>query len=291
MKASLKLITGFSLGAICVIVAWVLAKDLFGERSSKAPVPPPSITPVLSTPTPSPSPTPKPLTFSQRNELYGPCIYAPTLMYHHVEDLTQAGKEGHAGLSVAPEMFHSQMQYLHEKGYTPAGMSELLSFFDSGGGLGKKPVLLTFDDGYNDFYLNAYPVLKEFGFKATLFLPTGLVENPGYLSWKQVSEISGSGLVLFANHTWSHHNVAYSKDVVQKEILTADTQLTEHGVNFTKVFAYPYGLPSHGAEDYLTQLGYGAAFTTTHGSALCKKQRLILPRIRIGNSSLSAYGL
>ena len=98
-------------------------------------------------------------------------------------------------------------------------------------------------------------------------------------------------MVLFANHTWSHKNVTgNSLDVVEKEITTADTQLTDHGLNSPKTFAYPYGPATAAAENYLNSLGYKIAFTTTPGSTLCKKQRLALPRIRVGNSPLSNYG-
>ncbi len=149
---------------------------------------------------------------------------------------------------------------------------------------------MTFDDAYGDFYVNAYPLLKDLGLKATVFTPTGLVQNNGYLTWNQISEMAGSGLIYFANHTWSHKSVGVAHDVVSKEIGTSDSQLSEKGLNPSKIFAYPYGNSSDFAVSFLSQLGYKAAFTTWPGSTLCKKQRLTLPRIRVGNAPLSAYG-
>lgn len=241
--------------------------------------------------TPSPTETPKPLTFVQMNQLYGPCAYVPTLMYHHIQTQDQAKERGGLSLTVYPDVFHQQMEYLRNQGYATISMSDLISFFDQGQEIPKKSVLLTFDDAYIDFAENAFPILQEFGFKATVFVPTGLVENPNYLTWNQIREISSSGNILFANHTWSHHNVKANKDVIEKEISLADTQLRDHGLDNPKVFCYPYGLPSNLAEQSLTSLGYSLAFTTRYGTALCQKKRLELPRVRIGNSSLKSYGL
>jgi peptidoglycan/xylan/chitin deacetylase (PgdA/CDA1 family) len=126
------------------------------------------------------------------------------------------------------------------------------------------------------------------GFPSTVFVTTGLAENPGYLSWAQMGSMTG--LTLFANHTWSHKNVGVSTGTMQYEILTADTQLSERGHNAPKVFAYPYGFDTGAAEKYLNSLEYKIAFTTVPGNILCKKQRFSLPRIRIGNVSLSYYG-
>jgi peptidoglycan/xylan/chitin deacetylase (PgdA/CDA1 family) len=115
------------------------------------------------------------------------------------------------------------------------------------------------------------------------------MQNSDYLTWDEISRMDGS--ILFANHTWSHKSVSgNSLSVVEKEVSTADGQLSDRGLNNPKVFAYPYGPATVVAENYLNSLGYKAAFTTTSGSTLCKKQRFNLPRIRIGNSPLLNYG-
>lgn len=240
------------------------------------------------TPTPSPSPTPKPLTFAEMNALYGPCVRLPVLMYHHIQskDLAIANKQ--TSLTVDTDFFKNQMQYLKDRGYNTATMSDLVNFFDSGTSIAPKSVLLTFDDGYADFYSGAFPVLSSMGFHATMFTPTGLIQNPDYLTWDQISGMNG--LILFANHTWSHKNVQVSNATMQSEIKTADIQLSDHGLNVPKVFAYPYGLETSAAESFLSSLEYKLAFTTVPGGTLCKKQRFSLPRIRIGNSPLSNYG-
>lgn len=222
------------------------------------------------------------------NSLYGPCVRLPVLMYHHIQSREAATANKQTNLTVYTDVFASQMQYLKDKGYSAVSMTDLVNFFDSGTPVPAKSVMITFDDGYSDFYSDAYPILSGLGFRATVFVPTGLMQNPGYLSWDEISGMNS--IVLFANHTWSHKNVASKNTPMENEIGTADTQLSEHGLNSPKIFAYPYGPESIPAENYLNSLGYKAAFTTQIGNILCKKQRLALPRVRIGNGSLSNYG-
>jgi peptidoglycan/xylan/chitin deacetylase (PgdA/CDA1 family) len=241
-------------------------------------------------PTPTPSPTPRPLSFSEMNLLYGPCAYVPVLFWHHIQDMGKAKELGHAQLTVATDVFRNQMQYLRDHGYTTIRPEQLIAFFDTGVPLPPKPILLTVDDGYDDFASDAAPIIREFGFQITIFLPTGLLNNPGFMSWDTVSQL-GTGNFYFANHTWSHHNVNATEAIDEREITTADTQLSQRGLNPAKVFSYPYGFSNNYAIGILERLGYKLAFTTYPGSVQCAKHRFTLPRTRIGNGSLSAYGL
>lgn len=258
------------------------------SRLPKTPLPKKSASPTPS-PSPTPTPTPKPLTFAEMNALYGPCVFLPVMMYHHIQPLDEAKASGQSALTVTTEFFEKQMKYLNDKGYHVVSITSLTDFFQNGTGLPKKSIVITFDDGYADFYTNALPILRQYGYPATLFIPTGLMNNPGYLSWNQISEAAGSGIYV-ANHTWSHKNVMMAKEKILYEIATADTQLSERGFNQSKIFAYPYGLESNNAEKILTDLKYNLAFTTNSGSTQCKKQKFDLRRIRVGNTALSAYG-
>lgn len=242
-----------------------------------------------ASPSASPIPSPTPLSFADMNQLYGPCVSAPVLMYHHIQSLDVAKAAGHASLTVDTQTFRKHMQYLKDKGYAVLGLNDLIAFFDQNIALPKKTIFLTFDDGYEDFVTDAIPVLNEFQYKSTLFVSTGLVDNPGYARWDSLAGIRDR--TLLANHTWSHHGMGLNGDVDRKEIGLADTQLQERGMNSPKTFAFPYGGWSPVARTILQEKGYQLAFTTQHGSILCKKQRLTLPRIRVGNAALSAYGL
>ena len=250
----------------------------------------PSLTPYVS-PTPSPTPKSKTLSFKEMNDLYGPCVSAPVIMYHHIEPAEVALEKKHGGLNVDSIVFKRQMEYLKEKGYSSITPEDLVAFFDEGRALPPKPVMITFDDGYDDNGTYAFEILKEVGLKGVIFLPTGLMMNEGYLSWPRILEMNASGSIVFGNHTWSHMNAGKDEELIKKEIATADIQLGEKGLNRVKTFAYPYGEQNTYTRDYLEEMGYKLGFTTKSGRMLCKKQRLILPRIRMGGSNLATYGL
>lgn len=239
---------------------------------------------------PSPSPSPRSLTFEEKNQLYGPCVNLPVIFYHHIQNMDVAKANGQQNLTVATDTFIKQMQYLKDKGYNTASTSVLTDFFDKSIPVPKNSIIITFDDGYEDFYVNVLPVIKQDGFKVVLALPTGLVGNPGYLTWDEISQGASNGIEII-NHTWSHANMASGNtSVIQREITTADNQLNAQGYNKNKAFVYPYGGYSDYAMNFLKEKGYTLAFTTAPGATMCKKLRFSLPRIRIGNTNLSAYG-
>lgn len=220
------------------------------------------------------------------------CVNLPVLMYHHIQPWAQAKSEGQTSLTVDTSMFDKHIAYLKDKGYNSISPQNLIDYYNQHQPLPAKPVLITVDDGYSDFYTDAAPILKKYAFKATAFIPTGLVDNPHYLSWANISELSSSGLFYFANHTWSHHSLAAAAPVIDKEVTLAQTQLTDHAnLDSLKVFAYPYGTVSKTATSFLQSQGYQLAFTTHHGRQECAASRLVLPRIRIGNAPLSHFGL
>lgn len=264
---------------------------IFGLFYSKPKVSIPIVSPTSSPiPTITVTPTIHIPSFFELNQIYGPCVSLPVLIYHHIQPETQAITNKQKSLSVDLTVFAKQLEYLSSKKYTTISPWDLINFFDNQIALPSKPVLLTFDDAYGDFATNAAPLLKQYNFKSTVFVPTGLVDNPGYLSWSSLSDLVSSGLFTFANHTWSHHGMKDSLSIVEKEISTAATQLSDHGLS-SKIFAYPYGTIGKNATDYLASHQYLLAFTTQYGKTACRGQRFTLPRIRIGNGSLASYGI
>ncbi len=271
------------------IVGVIEEEDGFG-RIIEAPVT--SSKPVaIPTPTPSPTPSPTPLSYADMNRLYGPCASVPVLMYHHIQPAEKAAERGQASLTVQTPIFRQHLEYLRDHGYTTITPADLAAFFDTGKELPSKPVLLTFDDGYDNFVSDAVPLLRDFGFAGSLYLSTGLVENPTYLKWNDLENAIKGSKITVANHTWSHRNMKSSEKDIAYEVDTAQKQLTDHGYGADKSFAYPYGITSQAAINHLQQNGYSLAFTTESGRTQCKGRRFLLPRIRVGNSSLPTYGL
>lgn len=272
-----------------------LKKDLFLTKiwrtapSLETKLPTPTTVPT-NNPTPTILPTKIPtISFENMNKNFGPCVKINTLMYHHIQPEEEAKKNGQTNLTVSPDFLEKQFQYLQDKKYNVISMENLKNFFDGTEKLPDKPVLLTFDDGYKDNYVYMYPILKKFGYKATIFIPTGLLNNPDYLTWDDLNSMKD--LVYFGNHTWSHHGSGGTTEKLDEEIGLADKQLNEHGYNNLKIFAYPFGKSSGNAESVLAKDKYILAFTTTHGNILCRGKNFDLPRIRVDNTQLNKYGL
>ena len=150
----------------------------------------------------------------------------PVLNYHQVED-----KDGNP-LTLYCDQFDQQMAYLAEEGYHTITLDEMMDAAESGAPLPAKPVVITLDDGYVDNYEYAYPILKKYGFKATIFLIndfTGVY--PNYLTWEQIHEMQDSGLINFESHTMTHANLSEltSRDELRHEIADSHRALREAG--------------------------------------------------------------
>lgn len=121
------------------------------------------------------------------------------LNYHNI------AKQG-GMFSRTPEQFKEDMTFLKENGFNPVTPVLYLSYLEGKGSLPEKPVLITFDDGLNGVYFNAYPVLKEFNFTAILFIIVSRIgQNLDYLTWKQLSEMQGSRVFSVESHTYNSH--------------------------------------------------------------------------------------
>lgn len=222
----------------------------------------------------------------------GFCLNVPVIFYHHIEPLDQAKLEGHAQLTVDSNIFSQQMQYLSSHGYTSYSAEQLVDALMSHSTLPGKPVVVTIDDGYSDTYQFAYPIARQYGIKLSLMIPTGLLENPGYMSWSNLKDMVGSGMVFAYDHTWSHYSLprgAYDKE--EYEIRIAKEQLESHLGNPNLVFAYPYGASNDLSISILKKMGFKGAFTTIPSFLQCDGFIYSLHRNRIGNAALSAYGL
>jgi peptidoglycan/xylan/chitin deacetylase (PgdA/CDA1 family) len=247
---------------------------------SVTPAPPPPVE--KNTPTPIPKPTIPP----------GFCLSVPVIFYHHVEPIAQATTAGHAQLTVDSTKFETHMQYLNDRGYTSITAEELVAAVTNHTSLPGKPIVVSIDDGYSDIYNYAFPIIKKYNIKTSLFISTGLLGNSGYMTWENLREMVGSGLVSIYNHTWSHYSLGRGdSSKIAYEIDTAQSQFEEYLGRKPTIFAYPYGITSQAAVDVLKKSGFAGAFTTAGSWYQCDSRLYLLPRIRIGNAPLSYFGL
>jgi len=159
----------------------------------------------------------------------------PTLMYHGVSDNMWGG----TSLFVKPAEMEKQIVYLLENGYTPIWFEDLVHVDEI-----EKPVLLTYDDGYVDNYVDLFPILQKYGVKVTIFLITGAVDhNPNFLTSAQIKEMAASGLVSFQSHTVSHPDYlnALSRQDQEYELRQSALDVAALTGKIPTVICYPVG--------------------------------------------------
>jgi len=212
----------------------------------------------------------------------------PILTYHYIGLNPNPEDTKRFGLSVTPDNFETQMQYLKDNGYTPVDLDTLFQKFE---GLEEpaKPIVLTFDDGYMDFYYNAYPILKKFNFKAVSFIPTNLMDQGYYLTWDQIKEMSGAGLVEFEDHSANHISlpaVSYDRDL--EEFKISKQKLEAEIGKAVRFVCYPYGAVNNQVMRAAANAGFVGGVGTWFGFAYGKS--LNMPRINVnGYTTLDTF--
>lgn len=221
----------------------------------------------------------------------------PVLMYHMVSDWTPP-----RALAVQVKEFERQIQYLSEKGYTVMSLEEMLDALSSGEALPKKTVVITFDDGYEDNYINAFPILKKYNYPATVFMPSDLVGKTnewdtkiGYkettlLNSSQIKEMSQNN-ISFQSHTSNHVRLTeVSKEEARKEIFVSKDKLAQITGQKVDILCYPYGEFSEEIESYTKDAGYRYAITTVQGRVLKDFSPYAIKRVRVlGTYSLPQF--
>ena len=212
---------------------------------------------------------------------YDEPVQIPILMYHavHVMDPSEASN---ANLIVDPYLFETQIKALANAGYYFLTPEEAYKAFTENALPAKKVVWLTFDDGNEDFYTIAYPILKKYKAKATNNVITGFVKkgNAGNLTVKQMKEMMAHGM-SFQSHTVNHPDLSATDKATQKVELTDSIDFLENKLN-TKVntIAYPSGRYNQTTLD-LAKKTYKLGLTTNEGLASAKDGLLSLNRVRI----------
>ena len=243
----------------------------------------------------TPTATPTPVINQQA---LGYCLDVPVLMYHHVEPWSQAIALGQTSLAVDSNIFNEQMQYLSNHGYNTIFADDLVNALLNKTQLPPKTVVVTLDDGYKDVYEYAFPTAQKYNIKLNVMIPTGLMGVSSgtntYFDWNELDSMVSSGLVRAYNHTWSHFPLASGNEQKdQFEIMTAQTQLSQHLGSLPTILAYPYGSGANSpfVHALLQKDGIVAAFSTLPGVYQCTSYIYGLRRTRIGSAPFPAYGI
>lgn len=214
-------------------------------------------------------------------------IDLPILIYHYFRVVSnpEQDKVG-VGLSVSPSLFREQLTYLRDKGYTPIDFYQLDLALKGETTLPPKSVILTVDDGYQDFYTTGLPLIQEFNVPVTLFMVAGFVDRADgrYLTSQQIKEIDESGLVRIGVHGYSHFNLTNSRVDLEKEIGRAKESLESLLGHELDLFAYPYGRYNDQVLEKVKKAGFLLAASTDKGFTHSQSSRFQLKRNRVGSN-------
>lgn len=219
----------------------------------------------------------------------------PILKFHSISENLFGKVHPYSQINTTPAVFSKQMRWLRNSGYTTIELSEAFSALESGTDMSKK-VVITFDSGYMDFYTDAFPVLKQCGFTATVFLATDRIQNSAvknegvdYLTWQKVRELQAGG-IAFGSHTVTHpdlhsmtqenidYELCYSKEVIEEKTGVAVT-----------AFSYPFPFPEEDRDftrflsDALMNAGYSNGVCSIIGRAAKKNNQFFLPRLPVNS--------
>ncbi len=205
----------------------------------------------------------------------------PVLMYHAIDYNDKTTK-----LSVNPESFEAQMKFLHEHRYNAVTPDRLIAYISGKESIPSKTIAITFDDGYYNNYQYAYPVLKKYNIPATIFVIVDKVGQSGYVGWKEIKEMSDSGLITIGSHTMSHKWLPSMGTKELKHELTASKAILEEKTGKpVDALCYPIGAHNERVEREAHLAGYSCAFATNPGRFAPIDDIYAIKRIKVSRTS------
>lgn len=218
----------------------------------------------------------------------GSTLKVPILMYHHVGDLPEHADSIRKGLTVSTNEFENEMQWLHAHGYSSVSLDDLyLHINKTTSEWPKKPIIITFDDGYDDVFQNAVPILLKNGLQGSFAIITSF---PGqtqgdniYASWQEIIQAKSNGMEIIC-HTQNHFdgsNPKYTDDYIFKNLSGCQDSLKKYLGNTEHYLIYPFG---HSTENYITQakkVGFVLGLTVHEGTLINTEDLMHIPRVRV----------
>ncbi len=214
----------------------------------------------------------------------------PILMYHSI---SSHASQAFRPCIVTPEAFEKHLSYLEEHRYTSLTVTQLVQALVTGSTLPVRSVVITFDDGYADFYTAALPALQRHGFTATLYVATAFIGGTSrwlqhmgegdrpMLTWEQLVEINDSGIECGA-HTHTHPALdMLPLSSARNEILRSRRLLEEHLGQHVASFAYPFGFHSPRLQQIVRESGFASACVIRRKMISDRDNLYALPRLAI----------
>ena len=208
----------------------------------------------------------------------------PVLMYHSVNP---QGNPDVNRLVVMPATFEKQMRFLKQRGYNVIPLEAVADLLKNSKRLPRRPITITFDDGYKDNYTYAFPVLKKYALPATVFIITNEVGRPDRLSWGQIKEMQASGIIAFGSHCLGPEPLVNIKsDTELKRIIFDSKKLLEEKLGCpVTMFGYPEGRFNDKIKKLVKDAGYRLAVATSPGKEYPNNDVFLIKRLRISENA------
>lgn len=210
-----------------------------------------------------------------------PSVRVPILEYHYIRVNPDPHDRLGYNLSVTPADFSEQMDWLRASGYHPIDLGDLRAYFQERRALPSRPVVLTFDDGYDDFYTTAFPILQAHEFKAVSYVVPGFLDHQRYMTSAQVRTIDGAGVEVAA-HTMHHVDLTMASPSQLAVEVQGSRRALEQLVGHPVLdFCYPSGKFDNAVVGATGQAGFQSATTEQPGTGHGWADRLTWPRVRV----------
>jgi peptidoglycan/xylan/chitin deacetylase (PgdA/CDA1 family) len=217
-------------------------------------------------------------------------------MYHSISEEIERGVHPYYEINTSPERFEEHIKYLYDNNYSVVNLTDVTKLFASKNNDAAKCVVLTFDDGYHDFYTHAFPILQEYTFTATVFLSTAFISNGGlklkgkeHLNWNEVKELFKAG-ISFGSHTVTHPQLnVLRNEEVENELKFSKVIIEDYLGESITTFSYPGRFPEEQKsytkylKEVLEKCGYLNCVTTKIGVAKNTDDILFLKRIPLNS--------
>jgi len=210
----------------------------------------------------------------------------PIITYHSVNDIANLSCP-----TVHVDNFRRQMDFLKRQGFHVLTLEELVEGTKQGKSFARKSIVITFDDGMEDNYTNAYPILKEYNFPATMFVSSHFIDLEGYMTWNQLREMSENNITIGSHSRYHKHIPDLSPEAQYEAIFESKKHIEVKLGRRVDYIAYPFG----GFSDHVLQLvkdaGYKGACTTNRGRDRFNRDVYELNRVRLSNKKYDDMSL
>lgn len=219
-------------------------------------------------------------------------LHIPILIYHSVRPDFTGETQEQKMFNVPPDLFDEQLTYLEKNGYTVISMDDLTQDLLVGNtGSVQKPVVITFDDGWKNQYVYAFPLLKAHHVNATFFVFTNPILNdkPHFMSWADLKDMQASGMII-GSHTVTHPYLSkLSHDQLAHEIIDSKKTIEEKLGTSVKHFASPFGFSDDTVVSLLKEAGYTTGRTTYRGAYHSKADMLTLSGFMVTSRDMKTF--